>query len=231
MSFTIEARSLKSGIILYYAGPVSLCEANRTDWHNYTTDKEKATQFASPEEALAICVHIADRQCETLPDARSLCDEFSSTGRELWKLEIVTKFHFAKVLAIYPLPKRRKKLTKREAEVLGLCRRGLGVEQIAVKLKMKVKTVESRLHQALLKVEPDDTFTYNVTSLKALNEILTLTELKVIELRARGLQDKEIAERLNMKVSNKEGRSETVKGHVKSAARKGIKHPRVKRYF
>jgi len=226
MSITIEGRSLKSGIISYYAGPVSLCEANRADWHSSTPDEEKATQFPSVEEALAVREQIGDGQYDTPAEVIAAC---SSTDREQWLLDVHVK-GWGTIVAVGEPPRRRKKLTQKEIDVLGLRRRGFGVEQIAVKLKIKVETVERRLQQALLKVEPECAVIAN--SVERLDEILTPRELEIIELRARGLQNNEIAARLNIeKINSKSGTSETVKGHIKNAASKGIKLPRVKRYF
>ena len=87
MVVTIEARSLKSGITTYYAGPVSLCEANRADWRKFITDREKATQFPSPEEAFAVSVQIGDGQYHTPAEVIAARDECSST-REVWILAV-----------------------------------------------------------------------------------------------------------------------------------------------
>lgn len=119
------------------------------------------------------------------------------------------------------MPKRRKKLTPRHDEVNQLSRSGLGSEQIATKLKLKVKTVERLLHDVMV-TQPKATRPLYICADE--RELLTPTESKVLELRAKGLQYGEIAQRLNRGL-------ETVKSHLRSAARKGIRVPRVRRYI
>lgn len=126
------------------------------------------------------------------------------------------------------LRKPKKKLTQRHIEVNQLSRSGLGSEQIAAKLKLKVATVERLLHYVMV-TQPKTTRPLYTYSDEMVGRI-TPTEFKILQLRAKGLQDKEIAKRLNLRL-NKDGRPETVKSHLRSAARKGIRVDRVRRYL